>query len=205
MTKGGLPGPFEDAAFAMQAGEVRGPVKSDFGWHIIKVNEIRAGNQQPFEAVRAQLETESRQTERDRAYNELSGKLVDAVYKNPTSPEPAARALGLAVQTTPAFSRAGGPGIASDQKVLRAAFSGSADPRHRQRPDRAGPNRKRDHPRGRPRTRSGRCRWRIVSDAVVAVIRADRQRKASRGCCRQRPGEGGEGERLPPPRPTPSW
>lgn len=179
MTKGGLPGPFEDAAFAMQAGEVRGPVKSDFGWHIIKVNEIRPGNQQPFEAVRAQLETELQQTERDRAYNELSGKLVDAVYKNPTSLEPAARALGLTVQTTPAFSRAGGPGIASDQKVLRAAFSdsliqdGTASDPIEQGPNRSVIIRVVDHEPEAPLPLA------TVSDAVVAAIRADRQRKAA--------------------------
>ena len=117
MSKDGLPGPFEDAAVAMQAGEVRGPVKSDFGWHVIKVNEIRAGNQQPFEAVRAQLELELQQSEGERAYNELTGKLVDAVYKNPSALAPAAQALGLPVQTTAPFTRNGGAGIASDQKV----------------------------------------------------------------------------------------
>lgn len=179
MAKGGLPGPFEDAAFAMQAGEVRGPVKSDFGWHIIKVNEIRAGNQQPFEAVRAQLETELQQSERERAYNELSGKLVDAVYKNPTSLEPAARALGLAVQTTPAFSRAGGPGIAADQKVLRTAFSesmlqdGTASDPIELAPNRSVMIRVVEHSPEAPLPLAS------VSNAVVAAIRADRQHKAA--------------------------
>jgi peptidyl-prolyl cis-trans isomerase D len=45
------------------------------------------------------------ETGRERAFNELSGKLVDAIYKNPNSLEPAAKSLGLAVQATPAFSR----------------------------------------------------------------------------------------------------
>ena len=179
MTKGGLPGPFEDAAFSMQAGEVRGPVKSDFGWHIIKVNEIRAGSQQPFEAVRAQLETELQQTERERAYTELSGKLVDAVYKNPSSLEPAARALGLAVQTTPAFSRNGGAGIAADQKVLRAAFSesliqdGTASDPIELAPDRSVMIRVIEH------EPEAALPLATVSNAVVAAIRADRQRKAA--------------------------
>lgn len=178
MTKGSLPGPFEDAAFAMQAGEVRGPVKSDFGWHIIKVNEIRAGNQQPFEAVRAQLETELQVSERERAYNELSGKLVDAVYKNPSSLEPAANALGLQVQTTPAFSRNGGTGIAADQKVVRAAFSetliqdGTASDPIELSPGRSVIIRVIEHTPEAPLPLAS------VSDAVVAAIRADRQRKA---------------------------
>ena len=179
MAKGGLPGPFEDAAFAMQAGEVRGPVKSDFGWHIIKVDEIRAGNQQPFEAVRAQLEADLQGTERERAYNELSGKLVDAVYKNPTSLEPAARALGLALQTTPAFSRSGGSGIAADQKVLRAAFSdsliqdGTASDPIELAPNRSVMIRVVDHQPEAPLPLA------TVSDAVVAAIRTDRQGKAA--------------------------
>lgn len=179
MTKGGLPGPFEDAAFAMASGEVRGPIKSDFGWHIIKIGKVLAGSQRPFEEVRAQLETEMRESERERAYNELSGKLVDQVYKSPSSLEPAAKVMGLEVKTTPAFSRAGGPGLIGNQKVLRAAFSetliqdGTASD-----PIELGPNhsimiRVIEHTPERPRPISE------VSESVVAAIRTDRQRKAA--------------------------
>ncbi|MEO5962853.1 MAG: SurA N-terminal domain-containing protein [Thermomonas sp.] len=179
MTKGGLPGPFEDAAFAMTSGEVRGPVKSDFGWHIIKVGEIRTGTQRSFEDVRAQLVSELQESERERAYNELSGKLVDQVYKNPSSLEPAAKAMGLEVKTTPAFTRAGGPGLVANQKVLRAAFSdnliedGTASD-----PIELGPNhsvmiRVIEHTPERPRPLAE------VSDAVVGAIHLDRQRKAT--------------------------
>ena len=179
MTKGGLPGPFEDAAFAMTSGEVRGPIKSDFGWHIIKVGEIRTGTQRPFEEVRAQLQAELQESERDRAYNELSGKLVDQVYKNPSSLEPAAKAMGLEVKTTPLFSRAGGEGIAANQKVVRSAFSetliqdGTASD-----PIELGPNHsvmirviEHNPERARPLAE--------VSEAVVAAIRMDRQHKAA--------------------------
>lgn len=179
MGKGGLPGPFEDAAFAMQSGEVRGPVKSDFGWHVIKVNEIRAGNQQPFEAVRAQLETELQQSEGERAYNELTGKLVDAVYKNPSALAPAAQALGLPVQTTAPFTRNGGAGIASDQKVVRAAFAETAiQDRTASDTIELAPNRSviirvLEHSPDAPLPLAS------VADGVVAAIRADRQRKAA--------------------------
>ncbi|HWS77058.1 MAG TPA: SurA N-terminal domain-containing protein [Thermomonas sp.] len=179
MSKGGLPGPFEDAAFAMQAGEVRGPVKSDFGWHVIKVNEIRAGNQQPFESVRDQLAAELQESEHERAYNELMGKLVDAVYKNPNSLEPAARALGLPVQVTAAFGRNGGAGIASDRKVVAAAFSdtliqdGTASDPIELAPNRSVMIRVLEHAPEAPLPLAS------VSDAVVAAIRVDRQRKAA--------------------------
>ncbi len=179
MAKGGLPGPFEDAAFAMESGEVRGPVKSDFGWHIIKIGKILPGSQRPFEDVRAQLQAEMLESDRERGYNELSGKLVDQVYKSPNSLEPAAKATGLEVKTTPAFSRAGGSGLAANQKVLRAAFSdtliqdGTASD-----PIELGPNhsvmiRVIEHTPERPRPLSE------VSASVVLAIRSDRQRKAA--------------------------
>ncbi|RYD92248.1 MAG: hypothetical protein EOP61_25925 [Sphingomonadales bacterium] len=140
---------------------------------------VRAGSQQPFEAVRAQLEQELLQGERERAFNDLSGKLVDAVYKNPNSLAPAAQALGLAVQTTPAFTRAGAPGIASDQKVLRAAFSdsllkdGTASDPIELGPDRTVLIRVIEH---EPESALPLAK---VGDAVVASIRADRQQKAA--------------------------
>lgn len=179
IAKGGMPGAFDDAAFAMQAGEVRGPVKTDFGWHVIKVNQIRAAVQRPFDEVRPELEKELQEGARERAFNELTGKLVDAAYKTPTSLEPAAKAVGLPLQTTPAFSRAGGPGIASEQKVLRAAFTesllqdGTASDPIELGPERTVLIRVIDHVPEQPLPLAK------VRDAVVAAIRADRQRKAA--------------------------
>ena len=179
LTKGGMPGAFDDAAFAMRAGEVRGPVKTDFGWHVIKLDELRAGTRQPFEAVRPQLEQELVEGGRERAFNELSGKLVDAIYKNPNSLEPAARSMGLVVQTTPAFPRGGGPGIASDQRVLRAGFSdtlirdGTASDPIELSPTRTVLIRVIEH---KPEAALPLSQ---VGNAVVLAIRADRQRKAA--------------------------
>jgi len=179
MTKGGMPGPFEDAAFAMAPGEVRGPVKSDFGWHIIKIGKVLAGSQRPFEEVRAQLEAELQESGRERAYNELSGKLVDQVYKSPSSLGPAAKATGLEVKTTVAFSRAGGPGLAANQKVLAAAFSDTLiQDATASDPIELGPShsvmiRVIEHTPERPRPLSE------VSASVVAAIRSDRQRKTA--------------------------
>ena len=179
LTKGGMPGAFDEAAFAMRAGEVRGPVKTDFGWHIIKLYQTRGGTRQAFDAVRAQLEQELLEGDRERAFNELSGKLVDAVYKNPNSLAPAAKSLGLVVQTTPAFTRGGGPGIAADQKVVRAAFSdtllrdGTASDPIELSPTRTVLIRVVEH---QPETAQPLSR---VGNAVVAAIRADRQRKAA--------------------------
>lgn len=179
LAKGGMPGAFDDTAFAMQAGEVRGPVKTDFGWHIVKVTGVQAAVQRPFDEVRADLEKEVQEGARERGFNELTGKLVDAAYKTPTSLEPAAKAVGLPLQTTPAFSRAGGPGIAGNQKVLRVAFSdtmlqdGTASDPIELGPERTVLIRVIDH---EPEQALPLAQ---VRDAVVAAIRADRQNKAA--------------------------
>lgn len=47
--------PFEDAVVALKPGEVSAPVKSDFGWHIIKLNETRVAAKPELEAVRQEL------------------------------------------------------------------------------------------------------------------------------------------------------
>src|SRR3546814_1183283 len=77
--------PFEDALFAMQPGDVSEPVKTDFGWHVIKLREVRSGQQTSFEEARAQLEGEQAEVARERAFNELTGKLVDQALKNPSA------------------------------------------------------------------------------------------------------------------------
>ena len=125
MGKGAMPGPFEDAVFAMAKGEIRGPLKTDFGWHVVQVRDVRAGSQQPFEAVREQLLAEYAETEHERLFNERSGQLVDEVMKSPATLAPAAQKLGLAVQTSQPFSRAGGEGITANPGVIDAAFSES--------------------------------------------------------------------------------
>lgn len=114
---------FDEAMFKMQKGQISQPVLSDEGYHIIWLRDVRSGIAKPFEQVRDELLKEAEAGSKDRVYNDLAGKLTDKTYQNPSSLEPAAQELGLKIQSTPLFSRAGGPGIAADPKVLKAAFS----------------------------------------------------------------------------------
>lgn len=61
---------FEDAAFGAQPGQLVGPVKSSFGYHLIEVTEKRAGGTQPFEAVKEQI--------RARIAAERAGQLAES-------------------------------------------------------------------------------------------------------------------------------
>ena len=116
---------FEDALFAMEPGAISDPVKGVDGWHVIQLREVRAGQSKPFEEVRAELEKEYLDGERERMFNDLGGKLVDTIYRDPTTLNTASSELGLEVQTTGFFDRSGGDGIAAFPAVVDAAFSES--------------------------------------------------------------------------------
>lgn len=123
VTRGLMVGPFEDALFGMKPGEIAGPVRTDFGWHVIQLRDLQAGAQESFEQVRETLAREQAEADRERAFNELSGRLVDLVYKNPSSLAPAARELDLPVQTLGPIGRDDSTGILANPDVKRAAFS----------------------------------------------------------------------------------
>jgi peptidyl-prolyl cis-trans isomerase D len=123
LEKGVANAAFDDALFKMQKGQISQPVLSDEGYHIIWLRDVRSGLARPFDEVRDELAKEAQSGSRERAFNELAGKLTDKTYQSPASLEPAAQELGLAIKSTELFSRAGGTGIAADPKVLKAAFS----------------------------------------------------------------------------------
>jgi peptidyl-prolyl cis-trans isomerase D len=66
--RGNFVKPFEDALFAMSVGEIRGPVKTEFGYHIIRLDQVVAGHTRTFEEARPELEAQLRS---DRALDQL--------------------------------------------------------------------------------------------------------------------------------------
>jgi peptidyl-prolyl cis-trans isomerase D len=125
IAKGSMPKAFDDAVFAMQAGQIGAPVRSDFGWHVIDLRQIKPGAQVSFEQARPQLLAEQEKSDGERAFNDRVGKLVDAIYKNPTELAAAAQGVGLQVQQLTGMTRADGTGIAAYPQVRKNAFSES--------------------------------------------------------------------------------
>jgi len=63
---------FADSAFTLGAGDVSAePVQTQFGWHVIKVNEIREVDAPPFQSMRGPLEQRLRQEAMDNKIEEL--------------------------------------------------------------------------------------------------------------------------------------
>jgi peptidyl-prolyl cis-trans isomerase D len=84
---------------------------------------LQPGNVKPFEEVRGQLEVEYQDSEREQRFNDLSTKLVDKIYSDPSSLTAAAKELQLPIQRSGLFTRAQGEGIGALEPVRKAAFS----------------------------------------------------------------------------------
>jgi peptidyl-prolyl cis-trans isomerase D len=116
--------PFADAAFSMQEGEIRGPVKTQFGYHILKLDGIQPVAVKTFEQSRSELEADYRKTEAERLFNSAQDQLADAALQNSTDLSVVARKAGLTVHDIPDFSRTDGGGeLGKPAPVLSAAFS----------------------------------------------------------------------------------
>ncbi len=60
VARGAMVKPFEEAMFALKKGEISDLVETEFGYHIIQLNDIKPGVVPPFEQVRAKIEDEVR-------------------------------------------------------------------------------------------------------------------------------------------------
>jgi len=117
-------GPFGDAAFSMKVDEIQGPVKTQFGYHILKLDGIQPPAVKSFDASRAELEAEYRRNEAERLFNNAQDQLADAALQNATDIELVAKKAGLTVQDIANFSRSGGGGaLGNVPAVIDAVFS----------------------------------------------------------------------------------
>ncbi len=117
-------GPLSDAIFSMQPNEIRGPVRSELGYHIVRLEAVETGKQKSFEEARAELETEYRTAQAEKQFTERQELLAERAFENIDNLDAAAKAVGAQVQAIPGFQRlAGGGPFASNPEITGAAFS----------------------------------------------------------------------------------
>ena len=114
---------FEEAASKLKLGEVSEPVKSAFGYHLIKVTELVPGEVKTFETVKPELSKAYKKAQAESRFNELAEKLSQVSYENPESLDATSNMLGVEIHETAMFTRQAGEGVANDEKLRLAAFS----------------------------------------------------------------------------------
>lgn len=115
---------FEDAAFALKPGEISDIVRSDFGLHIIRLEEIKAAEPARFEDVRAEIVAELGKQQAARDFAAKVEQFANTIYEQADSLKPVAEALGLEIKTSDWISREAGDlgGLRSD-RLVNALFS----------------------------------------------------------------------------------
>lgn len=115
---------FEDAARRLEkAGDVSPPVKTPFGYHLIKLTELQAGQVKSFDEAKPELTANYQRTQAEKEFYELGQRLSEISFENPDQLEPAAEAIGAKVEKAGPFSRARGDGLAALAPFREAAFN----------------------------------------------------------------------------------
>jgi len=123
-SKGVFDAAFEEALYALaEVGDVSEPVRSEFGYHLIKLTAKQQQEAPAFADVEKQLRKELVDAKTDELYVARLKELEDITFSAGDLAEPA-EVLELKINTSPAFSRSGieGDSIASNKRVLNAAF-----------------------------------------------------------------------------------
>ncbi|MCP1727079.1 peptidyl-prolyl cis-trans isomerase D [Natronospira proteinivora] len=113
----------DEAIFELETGEVSEPIRSEFGYHLVRVDEIDTPEPLPYEEVRDEIRADLQEQEAERYYFELREEMGEAAYANPDELNVLADLLDLEIRTVEGVTRDEGQGIAENPQVRQEAFS----------------------------------------------------------------------------------
>ncbi len=124
--RGAMVKPFEDAVFVMKKGDVSDVVESDFGYHIIKLTDVKLPVQRSFESLRSSIEADLKTQQAQRKFAEVAEMFTNTVYEQSDSLKPVADKLGLQVLSADNVTRQPQPsakGPLASERFLASLFS----------------------------------------------------------------------------------
>ncbi len=128
-TRDGMVKPFADAVFALsKPGQIAGPVRSPFGFHIVELTGIKPAQRKPFDEVSASIEQQLRDAAAQKLFADASDKFSNKVYEDSRSFAAVAAQYHLQVQhaqgvtPTPRAGDANSDPLANP-RFLKALFS----------------------------------------------------------------------------------
>ncbi|MFL1504277.1 SurA N-terminal domain-containing protein [Pseudomonas sp. O64] len=113
---------FETALYALNKDQVSAPVRTTFGWHLIKLLGVEAPQVPSFASLKDKLTRELKTQQVEQRFVDASKQLEDAAFEASDLAQPASD-LKLTVHTSAPFGREGGEGVAANRAVVTAAFS----------------------------------------------------------------------------------
>ncbi len=119
-----MPDELGDAVFSMLEGEVQGPIKGEFGFHIARLDAVMESGPLPFDQVRSSLLAELQEDEAEGLFLELERLLSDALF-DAADINVLAAAVGGEVQSVAAFGRDSAEPFAGSQIAVDAIFDPS--------------------------------------------------------------------------------
>ena len=121
LTRSQMPDGLDSAVFTMSEGEVGGPIKTDFGFHLVRLDAIIEPGPLPLDQVRGELTTELQDQQAERLFLDLERKLSDALF-DATDINALSAAVGVEVQAVAGFTRQSSEPFGGELKVVDAVF-----------------------------------------------------------------------------------
>ena len=114
---------FESALFSMNVGEISAPVKTDFGYHLIRMDDIKTGQQQAFEDIEYELELEYSRLLAEEELFDLADQMADLTLQSYNELASVADKMSLELNNLDAFSRTGSSFLHQDPEMVNMLFS----------------------------------------------------------------------------------